>query len=164
MEYGQPRPLIRQPHINQSLRGVARMIRVLCDALEIGMQRVAEHGEHNCRFALKKRAAQLLLQPDNGVGQRRLGDAASSGCPREVDRCRALAGRISRNLRNKKLFGNNLSLLAELQVSIERAASVLDRIAALNHDQKGTLRKMNGLGRAQRRSNRDPAQKVQLGN
>ena len=32
MEYGQPRPLIRQPHINQSLRGVARMIRVLCDA------------------------------------------------------------------------------------------------------------------------------------
>ena len=33
---------------------------------------------------LKKRAAQLLLQPDNGVGQRRLGDAAASGCPRET--------------------------------------------------------------------------------
>src|SRR5262249_46854097 len=84
MEYGQPRLLIRQPHINQSLRGVARMIRVLCDAPEIGMQRVAEHGEHNCRFAFKKRAAQLLLQPDNGVSQRRLGDAAASGCPRET--------------------------------------------------------------------------------
>jgi hypothetical protein len=86
------------------------------------------------------------------------------GAEGAVDRCRALADRISRNLRNKKLFGNNLSLLAELQVSIERAASVLDRIAALNHDQKGTLRKMNGLGRAQRRSNTAPAQKVQLGN
>ncbi len=55
------------------------------------------------------------------------------GAEGAVDRCRALADRISRNLRNKKLFGNN-------------------------------LRKMNGLGRAQRRSNRDPAQKVQLGN
>src|SRR6266516_7585271 len=66
------------------------------------------------------------------------------GAEGAVDRCRALADRIRRNLRNKKLFGNNLSLLAELQVSIERAASVLDRIAALNHDQKGTLRKMNG--------------------
>jgi hypothetical protein len=87
------------------------------------------------------------------------------GAEGAVGRCRALADRISRNLRNKKLglFGNNLSLLAELQVSIERAASVLDRIAALNHDQKGTLRKMNGLGRAKRRSNRTPAQEVQLG-
>ncbi len=83
------------------------------------------------------------------------------GAEGAVDRCRALADRISRNLRNKKLFGNNLSLLAELQVSIERAAFVLDHIAALNHNQKGTLRKMNGVGRAQRWST--PAQKVQLG-
>jgi hypothetical protein len=88
------------------------------------------------------------------------------GAEGAVDRCQALADRISRNLRIKKLglFGNNLLLLAELQVSIERAASVLDRIAALNHDQKGTLRKMNGLGgRAQRRSNRTPAPE-ELGN
>jgi hypothetical protein len=47
-------------------------------------------------------------------------------------------------------FGDKLSLLAELQVSIERAASVLDRIAALNHDQKRTLRKMNGGAHAQK--------------
>jgi hypothetical protein len=61
------------------------------------------------------------------------------GAEGAIDRCRALADRISRNLRTNRLglFGNNPSLLAELQVSIERAASVLDRIAALNHDQKG---------------------------
>jgi hypothetical protein len=78
------------------------------------------------------------------------------GAEGAVDRCRALADQISRNLRNNRLglFGNNPSLLAELQVSNERAASVLE-IAALNHDQKGTLRKMKGLGgRAQRQSNR----------
>jgi hypothetical protein len=42
------------------------------------------------------------------------------------------------DLRNKKLrpLFNNISLLAEFQVSIERAASVLDGIATLNYDQE----------------------------
>jgi hypothetical protein len=58
-----------------------------------------------------------------------------------------LADQINGDLRNKKLrqLFNNSSLLAEFQVSIERAASVLDGIAA---------RKANGAGRAERGSNR----------
>jgi hypothetical protein len=52
-----------------------------------------------------------------------------------------LAEHIDGNLRNKKLghLFNNISLLAEFQVSIERAASVLDGIAALNYDRKRIL-------------------------
>jgi hypothetical protein len=55
-----------------------------------------------------------------------------------LDRCRVLAEQIDGDLRNKKcrhLF-NNISLLAEFQVSIERAASVLDSIATLTYDQQ----------------------------
>lgn len=74
----------RQPHIHQSLRGAARKIGVLRDALEVGMDSVAQDGEGDRRFAFKQRASQLLLEPDNGVGQRGLGDAALSGCPRET--------------------------------------------------------------------------------
>src|SRR5262245_47339400 len=74
----------RQPHIHQRLRGAARKIGVLRDALEVGMESVAEHGEGDRRFAFKQRAAQLLLEPDNGVGQRGLGNAALSGRPRET--------------------------------------------------------------------------------
>src|SRR5262249_46317447 len=36
------------------------------------------------RLALKKRAAQLPFEVDNGVGQRGLRDAAASGCPGEI--------------------------------------------------------------------------------
>jgi coenzyme F420-reducing hydrogenase alpha subunit len=49
-----------------------------------------------------------------------------------------LAEQIDGDLRKKKrrhLF-NNIALLAEFQVSIERAASVLDSIATLNYDQQ----------------------------
>jgi hypothetical protein len=63
---------------------VARKICVLRDALEVGMDRVAKHSERDRRFAFKKRAAQVLLQPAYGHGQRRLRDAAASGCPRET--------------------------------------------------------------------------------
>src|SRR5262249_11483841 len=77
-------PLIRLPHIVHSLRSVARKIRVLRDALEVGVDRLAEHGEPNRRFAFKKRAAQRLLQPHNRGCQRRLGDAAASGGPSET--------------------------------------------------------------------------------
>jgi hypothetical protein len=50
------------------------------------MYGVAEHGERHFRFALKERAAQLPLEPDNRVGQRGLGHAAASGRPREIAR------------------------------------------------------------------------------
>src|SRR5262249_11538304 len=66
------------------LRRVACKIRGLRDALGVGMDGVAERSELNRRFALKKRAAQILLEPHNGVGQRRLGDTAASGCPRKI--------------------------------------------------------------------------------
>ena len=59
----------RQPHIHQSLRGAARKSGVLRDALEVGVDSVAQHGEGGRRSALKQRAAQLLLEPENGVGQ-----------------------------------------------------------------------------------------------
>jgi hypothetical protein len=78
------RSMIRRPHIHQSLRGVAYKIRVLRNALGVGMDGVAERSELNRRFALKKRAAQILLELHNAAGQRRLGDTASSGCPREI--------------------------------------------------------------------------------
>ena len=51
----------RQPHIHQSLRGAARKIGVLRDALEVGMDSVAQDGEGDRRFAFKQRAAHLLL-------------------------------------------------------------------------------------------------------
>ena len=48
------------------------------------MDRVAKHSERDRRFAFKKRAAQLLFELPHGNGQRRLGDAAASGCPPEI--------------------------------------------------------------------------------
>jgi hypothetical protein len=41
-------------------------------------------------------------------------------------------------IRSSSNLVNNPSLLAEFQVSTERAASVLDGIAALNYDQDGS--------------------------
>jgi hypothetical protein len=118
------------------------------------MQKLQQFSEFE-RYA-KDRACEI---------KRSLSAIERRGAEGAVDRCRALADRISRNLRIKKLglFGNNLSLLAELQVSIERAASVLDRIAALNHDQKRTLRNMNGFG-GQMRGSRPAVTGRRVGN
>jgi hypothetical protein len=79
--------------------------------------------------------------------RRTLSEIEKRGAAAALDRCRVLADQINGDLRNKKLrrLFNNSSLLAEFQVSIERAASVLDGIAA---------RKANGAGRAERGSNR----------
>jgi hypothetical protein len=69
--------------------------------------------------------------------RRALSEIEKRGAAAALDRCRVLADQINGDLRNKKfrqLF-NNISLLAEFQVSIERAASVLDGIAA-NYDQQ----------------------------
>jgi hypothetical protein len=86
---------------------------------------------------------------------RTLSHIETRGAAAALDRCRVLANQIKRDFRNKKLrLLNNPSLLAEFQVSIERAASVLDGIAA---------RKMNGYGRAETRSNSSRDQKVQRG-
>jgi hypothetical protein len=70
--------------------------------------------------------------------KRALSEIEKRGAAAALDKCRVLAEQIDGDLRNKKLrhLLNNSSLLAEFQVSIERAASVLDGIAALNYDQQ----------------------------
>jgi hypothetical protein len=75
--------------------------------------------------------------------KRALSEIEKRGAAAALDRCRVLADQINGDFRNKKLrhLFNNISLLAEFQVSIERAASVLDGIAT---------RKANGAGRAER--------------
>jgi hypothetical protein len=70
--------------------------------------------------------------------KRALSEIETRGAAAALDKCRALAEQIDGDLRNKKrrhLF-NNVSLLAEFQVSIERAASVLNGFATLNYDQE----------------------------
>src|SRR5262245_36358653 len=74
-----------QPH--QRLRDVARKVRVLRDALEIGMDVAAERGKRGERHAppsFEKCAAQLPLECDNGIGQGGLGHATAAGCPRDA--------------------------------------------------------------------------------
>jgi hypothetical protein len=55
-----------------------------------------------------------------------------------LDRCRLLVDQINRDLRGKKFgdFVNDVSSLADFQVSIERAASLLDGIAAYGENQR----------------------------
>jgi hypothetical protein len=61
------------------------MVGVLGDPVEIRVDGVAEHGERdNEGLALKKRAAKFLLQRDNGIGQRGLGNAAAFGRAGEI--------------------------------------------------------------------------------
>jgi coenzyme F420-reducing hydrogenase alpha subunit len=70
--------------------------------------------------------------------KRALSEIEKRGAAAALDKCRVLAEQIDGDLRNKKrrhLF-NNIALLAEFQVSIERAASLLDSIATLNYDQQ----------------------------
>jgi hypothetical protein len=63
--------------------------------------------------------------------ERTLSDMEKRGVARALDSCRVLADEINRELHTQKVrqFVNNPSLLAEFQVAIERAASVLGRIA-----------------------------------
>ena len=58
--------------------------RRLGDPVEIRVDGVAEHGERDEGLALKKRAAKFLLQRDNGIGQRGLGNAAAFGRTGEI--------------------------------------------------------------------------------
>jgi hypothetical protein len=70
--------------------------------------------------------------------KRALSEIETRGAAAALDKCRVLAEQIDGDLRNKKrrhLF-NNIALLAEFQVSIERAASLLNSIATLNYDQQ----------------------------
>jgi hypothetical protein len=53
------------------------MLGVLGDLFEIRVENMAEHSERDDGLALKKRAAKFLLQRDDGVGQRGLGNAAA---------------------------------------------------------------------------------------
>ena len=62
---------------------------------------------------------------------RTLSDIEKRGAAGALDRCRVLAEEINRELHTTKVrqLVDNPSLLAEFQVAIERAASVLGRIA-----------------------------------
>jgi hypothetical protein len=62
--------------------------------------------------------------------KRALSEIEKEGAAAALDKCRVLADQIDGDLRNRKLrhVFNSISLLAEFQVSIERAASVLDGI------------------------------------
>src|SRR5262245_39556740 len=60
------------------------MVGVLGDPAEIRVDGVAEHGERDEGLTLKKRAAKFLLQRDNGIGQRGLGNAAAFGRAGEI--------------------------------------------------------------------------------
>src|SRR5215468_2315027 len=60
------------------------MVGVLGDPVEIRVDGVAEHGERDEGLALKKRAAKFLLQRDNGIGQRGLGNATAFGRAGEI--------------------------------------------------------------------------------
>ena len=55
-----------------------------------------------------------------------------------LDRCRGLADQINRDLQGKTVgdLFNDVSSLAEFQASIERAASLLDGIAASGENQR----------------------------
>jgi hypothetical protein len=55
-----------------------------------------------------------------------------------LDRCRVLVDEINRDLRDKKFgdFVNDVSSLADFQVAIERAASLLEGIAAYGENQR----------------------------
>jgi hypothetical protein len=55
-----------------------------------------------------------------------------------LDRCRLLVDQINRDLRDEKFgdFVNDVSSLADFQVAIERAASLLDAIAAYGENQR----------------------------
>jgi hypothetical protein len=63
--------------------------------------------------------------------ERTLSALEKQGAARALDRCRVLADEINRELHTNKVkqLVNKPSLLAEFQVAIERAASVLGRIA-----------------------------------
>src|SRR5262249_30737288 len=64
--------------------GVVGIVGVVGDPVEIRVEGVAEHGERDEGLALKKRAAKFLLQADNGIGQRGLGNAAAFGRAGEI--------------------------------------------------------------------------------
>jgi hypothetical protein len=61
------------------------------------------------------------------------------GAQEALDRCRLLVDQINRDLRGNKKCGrfvNDVSSLADFQVSIERAAALLDGIAAYGENQR----------------------------
>jgi hypothetical protein len=67
--------------------------------------------------------------------KRALSEIEKRGAAAALAKCRMLTEQIDGGLGNKKLreLFNNISVLAEFQVSIEHAAPVLDSIATLNY-------------------------------
>ena len=65
--------------VGQRLCGPLGMVGVFRNPGQVGLHRITERGERDRRLALKQRSAQLALQCDDPVGQRRLGDAAAFG-------------------------------------------------------------------------------------
>ena len=60
------------------------------------------------------------------------------GAQEALDRCHMLVDQINRDLRGKKCghFVTDVSSLADFQVALERAASLLDGIAAYGENQR----------------------------
>jgi hypothetical protein len=72
------------------------------------------------------------------------------GAQEALDICRLLVDQINRDLRGKKFgrFVNDVSSLADFQVSIERAAALLDGIAAYGENQRPVDAAIVRLGHA----------------
>jgi hypothetical protein len=91
-----------------------------------------------CTKASNSPTFQSYLKGRERKIKRALSQIEKRGAFAALDRCCVLTDQIDGDLRNKKLrhLFNNISLLAEFQVSIERAASLLDGIAAYGENQR----------------------------
>ena len=71
-------------HLEECARRFARVVRALHDLLQVRPNCAAERGERDPRLAPKQCSAEVALQLDNAIGQRRLRDAALLGRAREI--------------------------------------------------------------------------------
>jgi hypothetical protein len=69
----------------QRPRNLADLICVAHDFIQVGPYHAPELCQGDRRLSLKQRSAKLPLERDDGVGQRRLRDAAAGGCAAEVE-------------------------------------------------------------------------------
>src|SRR3977135_2289431 len=82
---------------------------------------LAGTGERTVKF----RSFRTYAEHQGRMTKRALASIEQSGAAAALERCRALAERIDAELREKKTEHLDTAALAEFQVSLERAASVL---------------------------------------
>jgi hypothetical protein len=78
-------------------------------------------GERTVKF----RSFRTYAEHQGRMTKRALASIEQSGAAAALERCRALAERIDAELREKKPEHLDIAALADFQVSLERAASVL---------------------------------------